>query len=111
MGVVLNLGFSRSFLVRLMPSMGVRVSFLAAKPKVEARPVPGVLLPPETVAEREGASVVFVISDGKAQQRVVKLGGDVGKFRLATEGVKAGETVVVSPPVELKSGSTVISKE
>ena len=96
---------------RVVPDMGVRVSFLAAKPKVEAKPVPGVLLPPEAVAEREGASVAFVVSDGKAQQRVVKLGGDVGKFRLATEGVKAGETVVVSPPAELKSGSTVISKE
>ncbi|MDR7334949.1 efflux RND transporter periplasmic adaptor subunit [Roseateles asaccharophilus] len=96
---------------RVVPDMGVRVSFLAAKPKAEAKPVPGVLLPPDAVVERAGAQVVFAVNEGRAEQRTVKLGGDVGKFRLATEGVKAGETVVVSPPAELKSGSTVISKE
>lgn len=96
---------------RVVPDMGVRVSFLAAKPKAEAKPLAGVLLPPEAVVERDGASVVFVVRDNRAEQRAVKLGGDVGKFRLATEGVKAGETVVVSPPAELKQGSTVSNKE
>jgi HlyD family secretion protein len=96
---------------RLVPDMGVRVSFLAAKPKADAKPVAGVLLPPDAVVTRDGASVVFVVHDNRAEQRAVKLGSDVGKFRLATEGVKAGETVVVSPPAELKQGSTVSNKE
>ena len=96
---------------RVVPDMGVRVSFLAAKPKVEAKPVPGVLLPPDAVVERDGAQVVFVVQENRVEQRAVKLGSDVGKFRLATEGVKAGETVVVSPPAELKQGSTVSNKE
>jgi len=96
---------------RVVPDMGVRVSFLAAKPKVEAKPVPGVLLPPEAVVERDGAQVVFVVQENRAEQRAVRLGSDVGKFRLATEGLKAGETVVVSPPAELKQGSTVSNKE
>jgi len=96
---------------RVVPDMGVRVSFLAAKPKLEAKPVPGVLVPPEAVVERDGAQVVFVVQENRAEQRAVKLGGDVGKFRLATEGLKAGETVVMSPPAELKQGSTVSNKE
>ncbi len=96
---------------RVVPDMGVRVSFLATKPKAEAKPVPGVLLPPEAVATRDGAQVVFVVSEDKAHQRTVKLGADVGKFKLATEGVKAGETVVVSPPENLKDGAAVTSKE
>ena len=96
---------------RVVPDMGVRVSFLAAKPKVQTAPVPGVLLPADAVVQRDGANAVFVVTDGRAQQRAVKLGADVGKFRLATEGVKAGETVVVSPPAELKNGSTVQNKE
>jgi HlyD family secretion protein len=96
---------------RVVPDMGVRVSFLSAKPKVEARPVPGVLLPPDAIVERNGAQAVFVVQENRVEQRVVKLGGEVGKFRLATEGVKAGETVVVSPPAELKQGSTVSNKE
>lgn len=96
---------------RVVPDMGVRVSFLAAKPKADAKPVPGVLVPPEAIVERDGAQVVFVVHENRAERRAVKLGSDVGKFRLATEGVKAGETVVVSPPAELKQGSTVSNKE
>jgi len=102
---------------RVVPDMGVRVSFLATKPQAEAKPVPGVLLPPEAVRmegglePNTGNTVVYVAVDGKAERRIVKLGGDVGKFRLATEGVKSGETVVVSPPAELKQGSTIASKE
>ncbi|MFN3303870.1 MAG: efflux RND transporter periplasmic adaptor subunit [Roseateles sp.] len=96
---------------RVVPDMGVRVSFLATAPRPDAQPVPGVLLPPQALAERDGAQVVFVVSDGKAQQRAVQLGADVGKFKLATAGVKAGETVVVAPPAELKPGSTIVSKD
>jgi RND family efflux transporter MFP subunit len=96
---------------RVVPEMGVRVSFLAARPKVQANPVPGVLLPPEALAQREGGDVVFVVNEGRAQQRMVKLGADVGKFRLVTAGLKAGEAVIVAPPAELKNGSTVVNKE
>lgn len=96
---------------RVVPDMGVRVSFLAAKPAAEAKPVPGVLVPPDAVVEREGGAAVFVVQDGRAERRTVKLAGDVGKFRLATDGLKAGETVVVSPPPELKQGSTIVSKD
>lgn len=96
---------------RVVPDMGVRVSFLAAKPKAQAAPVPGVLLPPEALVRREGGDALFVVTEGRAQQRAIKLGADVGKFRLVTEGLKAGETVVVAPPAELKNGSKVVNKE
>lgn len=96
---------------RVVPDMGVRVSFLATRPKAQAAAVPGTLLPPEALVQRDGGHLVFVVSEGRAQQRAVKLGADVGKFKLVTEGVKAGETVVVSPPAELKSGATVVNRE
>jgi RND family efflux transporter MFP subunit len=96
---------------RVLPEMGVRVSFLAAKPKEQVAPVPGVLLPPEALAQREGGNVVFVVNESRAQQRVVKFGADVGKFRLVTAGLKAGETVIVAPPAELRNGSSVVIKE
>ena len=96
---------------RLVPDMGVRVSFLATKPKADAAPVPGVLVPPDALAQRDGAQVVFVVHEDRVEQRAVQLGADVGKFKLATAGVKAGETVVVAPPAELKQGSTIVAKE
>lgn len=96
---------------RVVPDMGVRVSFLAARPKPDAAPARGVLLPAAAVVERDGAVLAYVVSDGKAQQRALKLGRDVGKFRLATEGVQAGETVVLSPPPGLRNGTNVVSKD
>ncbi|MFG6440668.1 efflux RND transporter periplasmic adaptor subunit [Roseateles sp. LKC17W] len=102
---------------RVVPDMGVRVSFLAAKAAVDAKPVPGVLVPPAAVRVEDGLepakgnAVVYVVAGGKAERRVVTLGDDVGKFRLATRGLKAGETVVVSPPADLKPGSNVANKE
>jgi hypothetical protein len=96
---------------RVVPDMGVRVSFLATRPKAQAAAVPGALLPPEALVQRDGGHLVFVVSEGRAQQRAVKLGADVGKFKLVTEGLKAGETVVVSPPAELKPGATVVNRE
>lgn len=96
---------------RVVPDMGVRVSFLAETAKVESKPVPGVLVSPDTIQQRDGAKVVFVMEDGRARQRAVKLGADVGKFKLVTEGVKSGETVIVSPPAELKDGAAVMLKE
>ncbi|KQV59970.1 acriflavin resistance protein [Pelomonas sp. Root1217] len=96
---------------RLVPDMGVRVSFLAAKPRTEAKPVPGVLLPPEALVQRDGGDAVFVAQDDRAEQRAVKLGADVGKFKLVTSGLKAGETVVLSPPTELKQGSNIVKKD
>ena len=96
---------------RVVPDMGVRVSFLAASPKVQTAPVPGVLLPPEALAQRDGANAVFVVSEGRAQQREVKIGADVGKFKLVTEGLKVGEAVIVAPPAGLKNGSNVVAKE
>ena len=96
---------------RVLPDMGVRVSFLAAAPKPQAAPQPGVLVPQEAVLSRDGGNVVFVASEGHAQQRAVKLGPEVGKFRLVTEGLKAGESVVLSPPAELKQGSPIANKE
>jgi HlyD family secretion protein len=96
---------------RVVPDMGVRVSFLAAKPQLQAEPVPGVLLPRDALARRDGADVVFVVQDQRVEQRSVALGADVGKMKLATAGLKAGETVVVAPPAELKQGSNIVTKD
>jgi multidrug efflux pump subunit AcrA (membrane-fusion protein) len=96
---------------RLVPDMGVRVSFLGAKPDAAAaQAVKGVLVPPQALAQRDGQSVVFVVSDGRAQQRSVKPAPqDVGAMKLLPEGggVKAGERIVLAPPASLRDASEV----
>jgi RND family efflux transporter MFP subunit len=94
---------------RMVPDMGVRVSFLGSKPTTAPTRVPkGVLVPPQAVAQRDGQSVVFVVSDGKVQQRAVKPAvQDVGSMKLLPDAVKIGERVVLSPPATLRDGAEV----
>jgi RND family efflux transporter MFP subunit len=96
---------------RVVPDMGVRVSFLAAKPTEAATPQPGVLLPPEALQQQDGAASVFVVSAGSAQRRAVTLSSDVGKMKLVSQGLKAGEKVVLSPPEGLKDGAAVVDTQ
>ncbi len=94
---------------RLVPDIGVRVSFLGSKPAPNTAAVPkGVLVSPQAIAQRNGQSVVFVVADNHAQQRTIKTAAqDVGSMKLVTEGVKAGEPLVLSPPDTLHDGSDV----
>jgi RND family efflux transporter MFP subunit len=98
---------------RMVPDMGVRVSFLGSKPAAGAMPTPkGVLVPPQAVAQRDGQSVVFVVIDGKAMQRAVKPAPqDIGTMKLLPDAVKVGEHVIVSPPPSLRDGTDVNIKE
>jgi RND family efflux transporter MFP subunit len=97
---------------RIVPDMGVRVSFLG--PKVPAgTPAPkGVLVPPQAVAQRDGRNVVFVVDGGKAIQRAVTPAAqDVGTMKRLPDGVKAGDRVVLSPPAALQDGASVAIEE
>ena len=97
---------------RIVPDMGVRVSFLeAAKPQQAEQPK-GVRAPGAAVVEREGAQVAFVVGDDDTvQQRSLKVAGKLGDDVHVTEGLEAGETVVLDPPAELKDGAKVVLAE
>ena len=97
---------------RIVPEMGVRVSFLEqAQPQAAATPQ-GVRVPASAVVQREGASVAFVLGDAdRVQQRAVQAGQAMGKDRQLLKGVSAGESVVVSPPDTLRDGARVRLKQ
>ncbi len=94
---------------RIVPDMGVRVSFLEeTKPTTGAKPVvTGVTVPAEAVVERAGKSVVFVIIEDKAMQRDVTAGETRDGNRRISRGLAVGETVVLSPPPTLADGTPV----
>ena len=95
---------------RIVPDMGVRVSFLEARPSgtAAAPPPAGVILPAEAVRpEGKAAGVVFVVTGETAQRRAVTVGGDAPGGRLVTSGVRDGERVILSPPDGLRDGDTV----
>ncbi|HEY9065548.1 MAG TPA: efflux RND transporter periplasmic adaptor subunit, partial [Burkholderiaceae bacterium] len=96
---------------RLVPDIGVRVSFLGQKADAAGAKTTapqGVLVPPSAVVQRDGRSVVFVVADGKAQQRAVAPAAkDMAGMKLLPQAVNAGERVVVSPPASLHDGVAV----
>jgi RND family efflux transporter MFP subunit len=95
---------------RIVPEMGVRVSFLDAAPAAaaDAPPAPpAVMVPADAVVARDGAQAVFVLADGAAKLRPVSVARSVGEERQLSQGVLAGETVVRNPPADLKDGDAV----
>jgi RND family efflux transporter MFP subunit len=95
---------------RIVPDMGVRVSFLEARPSgaVAAPPPAGVIVPLEAVrAEGRTSGVVWVAAADTAQRRAVTLGSDIPGGRLVLSGVRDGERVILSPPESLHDGDAV----
>jgi RND family efflux transporter MFP subunit len=95
---------------RIVPDMGVRVSFLEQKPKTAGKAPPqGVLVPATAIAQRDGHSVVFVLDGERVRQRTVTPATQTyGDLRLLPAGVKAGDSVVVSPSAGLHDGADIV---
>jgi RND family efflux transporter MFP subunit len=64
-------------------------------------------VPAEAVVYFVGISKVFVVSDGKVSERLVKAGTRQGAWVEIAEGVKPGETVAVSNLSQLWNGAPV----
>jgi hypothetical protein len=97
---------------RIVPDMGVRVSFLEKAQPVAAKTKPGVLVPTAAIVSRDGKDVAFVVADEKVQRHELKLGRTLGDDREVLDGLAGGETVVLDPPEKLADGARVrVAKE
>lgn len=91
---------------RIIPQMGVRVSFLEKK-DANRKPLPGVLVPKTAIVQRDGKDVVFVVKDGRAERTPVTTGADFSDMKQVTQGLDAGAEVVTAPSAGLKDGEKV----
>ncbi|HET7558166.1 MAG TPA: efflux RND transporter periplasmic adaptor subunit [Rhodanobacteraceae bacterium] len=91
---------------RIIPEMGVRVSFLE-KRAANAKPIAGVLVPKSAIVQRDGHDVVFVIEGDHAKQTPVATGADFNDLKQVTSGLSAGAQVVSAPTAQLADGSKV----
>ena len=93
---------------RIVPDMGVRVSFLEkAQPANAAAPKSGVLAPASAIVSRDGADIAFVVEGDKTTRRIVKLGRTLVDDREVLSGLTAGDIVVIDPPKNLTDGTHV----
>ena len=103
---------------RIVPDMGVRVSFLELhqdKGAAAAAPKPvGVLVPTDAIAQRavdgKDSDVVFVVTDGKVELTPVQTGEVRGDQRVVLSGLAPGDAVVTAPPADLQDGAAVREK-
>ena len=97
---------------RILPDMGVRVSFMEERAPADAAAPPpkGVLLPPSAISQRDGKSVVFAISGDRVAMKPVVPGQNMGELRLV-EGIAASTQIVREPPAEMQDGSRISVKK
>ncbi|HEX7348491.1 MAG TPA: efflux RND transporter periplasmic adaptor subunit [Rhodanobacteraceae bacterium] len=91
---------------RIIPQMGVRVSFLEHAANA-VKPLPGVLVPKSAVVQRGGKKVVFVVADGRAKRTAVTTGGEFSDMTQVLSGIDAGTNVVTTPSEKLKDNEKV----
>ena len=94
---------------RVVPDMGVRVSFLEAAPAADAKEPPrGVRVPAGAITERDGGQVAFVLGDDdRVALQPVQTGAGRGDAKVVLSGLAAGQTVVLDPPDTLADGDRV----
>jgi HlyD family secretion protein len=94
----------------LRPEMNASVAFLSDQKPLQAGandpPVPIVLIPSSAVRD----NAVFVVLDGKALRRAVKIGATAGTSVRIDQGLIGGEDLITNPPAGLKDGDRVKQK-
>ena len=91
---------------RILPDMGIKVTFLGAEQKKEAG-APTILIPQSAVRDDNGKKIVFLVKNDKAERRAVTVGGNRGSDTEIIAGVTAGDTLVIKGPENLHDGQTV----
>jgi RND family efflux transporter MFP subunit len=99
---------------RILPDMGVKVSFLREEqpaltpsgPEASA-PAAQFQVPKAAVRTADGRTIVFVLKDNAVERRAIKAGDENGDTIDVISGVTAGERVVIEGPPTLKDGDRV----
>jgi RND family efflux transporter MFP subunit len=108
--VLVRIGFN-ALDPRILPDMGVKVTFLREADAANAPVAQAMtLVPASAIRTENGATYAFVVKDQTVERRAVKTGGADGDRVEVTAGLKSGDRVVVSPPPALAEGLPIVIK-
>ncbi len=97
---------------RILPDMGIRVSFLEdEEPQEAAQSRPRLTIPEAALRRRGERDVVYVLEGEAVERRAVKVGGRAGGRVEVEAGLTAGDRVVVEGPEDLADGDRVKERE
>jgi RND family efflux transporter MFP subunit len=94
---------------RILPDMGVKVSFLENTP--DSSDADAVVVPRDAVRRDGGQSYVFVVKDGRLERRAVRAGRERGTDIEVIAGLRPGEQVVTQPREGIREGQRVSTRE
>jgi RND family efflux transporter MFP subunit len=93
---------------RILPDMGVKVSFLREEdPEQADAPAARYQVPKSAIRTVDGQTVLFVVREDRVERRAVRTGDENGDAVLVLSGVAPGERVVVEGPATLRDGDRV----
>jgi HlyD family secretion protein len=92
---------------RILPDMGVKVTFLGDEAKQSSNASAGVLVPQNAVRDENGQKIAFVVQGDHAPRHAITLGAVSGAQIQVLAGLTSGDTVVVGGPNDLKDGQAV----
>jgi HlyD family secretion protein len=97
----------------LRPEMNARAAFLAKEvPKDQTTASsPKIVIPSSAIRDKSGSKSIFIIFEGKATERPVKVGNPTSKGVEVADGLIGGEEIVLNPPSSLKDGDRVSVKQ
>jgi RND family efflux transporter MFP subunit len=93
---------------RILPDMGIKVSFLEGAPDTAAAKA---LVAGEAVRTEGDQRYVFVVKDGRVERRAVRTGRQRGSDVEIEAGLRRGEQVVVRSSKEIRDGSRVEARQ
>ncbi len=95
---------------RILPDMGVKVTFLRENEDTAPAAQPVTLTPKAAIKTDGKQSYVFVVVNDRVDRRAITTGGTDGERVEVIAGLNPGDRVVVSPPAELSAGALVVSR-
>jgi len=97
---------------RILPDMGVKVTFFGDEPKLASgTPAAVALIPQGAVRDDGGRKIVFLLKGDHVERRAISVAGSSGTDAQILAGVIPGDVVVVSGPPNLKDGEAVQTKK
>ena len=108
--VLVRIGFN-DLDPRILPDMGIKVTFLReAEATAAAQPQAVTLVPKAAVRTENNNNYVFLVQQDTVERRAVQVGMPDGDRLEVRAGLKGGDRVVMSPPPDMADGVAVVVK-
>ena len=92
---------------RVLPDMGIRVSFLQKMAETTSERKEGVVVPNEAVMNEGNTSYVMLVKNGRIEIKQVEVAEETSNYSRIIKGVRAGDQVVASYDQQLENNQKV----